>query len=89
MKVELYNKKKRCKLAEIGAGYCFLTRENEVCMKTNKINHQPWYNDDDVFCCIDDIASFVCVNLKSGELLNINPHYEVTRLNLKVVKEGD
>lgn len=87
MKVDLNNKKRRCKLAEIGVGCCFLTNENEVCIKTNKIKYQPWFQDDDVFCSLDDIASFVCVNLKSGDILNIQPRYEVVMLNLKVVEE--
>ena len=87
MKVELHNKKERCKIAEIGVGDCFLTKENEVCMKTDKINYQPWFHDDDVFCSLDDIASFICINLATGKLLNINPNYEVIRINLKVVEE--
>ena len=87
MKIELHNKEKRCTLAEIGVGCCFLTRENEVCMKTNKINYQPWFHEDDVFCCLEDIASFVCINLESGKLLNFNPHYEVIHLNMKGVEE--
>lgn len=87
MKVEINDKRIKCKLLEIRKGECFLSPKNEICIKTNEHELKPWFNDDEVFCCIDDIEYFVCVNLMNGELLNIPPIADVIPLNLKVVEK--
>jgi len=78
MRVELNDKKLKCKLLEIEQGYCFLSPKNEICIKTNETIKS---------CCIDDTYYFVCVNLINGELFRISPKVEVMPLDLKVVEK--
>lgn len=87
MKVELNDKRIKCRLVEIGPGQCFLSPKNQICIKTDKTELKPWAIEGEKAYCIEDIAYFVCVNLMSGELLQIPPIVDVIPLDLKVVEE--